>query len=287
MVQSTDLMTPESEYRCDAAWLQIARFHLAEPLDDLLRIGEGYRLDMCLTDRPKNARARYVARWGPNRYEPVGTLFLVRDAEAVHARSDPGQGVLVVCQLRSDAVLGWFEGDLQWTDHRLEAGFDIGSPTIKGLLHRVASELRNPGFAHGVLLESIVMQIAVELQRYCTSVGSGDREGLAPWRLRLIEERLHECLSPPTLRELSELCQISTRQLTRGFRVSRGCSIAEHVANKRVEHAKRLIAEGEGIKVVANALGFASPSSFTYSFRKATGLTPCEFRETLAGLTFG
>ena len=284
MFQSTDLLTVEAGFRCSAATFELGRFHLPVPIDGLLEIGEGYHLDMCLTKRPQNARARYVNRWGPNRFERIGSLFLVRDAEPVHARSDPGEGIMLGCQLRPEAIGEWFDGDLTWTDHRLEAGFDIESATMKGLFQRIAAELRNPGFAHDVLMEAIVTQVAVELQRYCTALGTRKGEGLAPWRLRTIDERLNDQLEQPTLSELAQLCQMSVRQLTRAFRASRGCSIAEYVAAKRLEHAKRMIASGDTIKAVASILGFSSSSSFTFSFRSATSLTPGEFRESVAGL---
>ena len=38
--------------------------------------------------------------------------------------------------------------------------------------------------------------------------------GLAPWRLRLIEERLRELRASPSLSELAALCHLSVRQLT-------------------------------------------------------------------------
>src|SRR3546814_18606710 len=68
--------------------------------------------------------------------------------------------------------------------------------------------------------------LGIELARYCeriNDVQSGG--GLSSWRLRLIDERLHEGRDAPTLTELAELCKLSVRQLTRGFRASRGCSI--------------------------------------------------------------
>ena len=44
-------------------------------------------------------------------------------------------------------------------------------------------------------------------------------------RLRLIDERLADDPSAPPLGELADLCDLSVRQLTRGFKVSRACSI--------------------------------------------------------------
>ncbi len=85
----------------------------------------------------------------------------------------------------------------------------------------------------------------------------------------------------PTLAELAALCGLSVRQLTRGFRASRGCSIGEYLESSRVAHARRLLAAGQSVKSIAYALGFASPSGFCFAFRRATAETPREFRQRL------
>jgi AraC family transcriptional regulator len=285
MPTSEDLMTVDAQYKSAAATVQVVRFHLADPIDDLMHSGRGYRLDLSVTARPRNSRARFVDRWRPQRFERIGPLFLLREGERVHARSDSGQGAAIVCRLQPEPLRSWFNGDLEWTDQRLEASFDISCASIKTLLLRMGGEVRAPGFAHRVLVDSMATQLAVELHRYCTTIDPrADRAGLARWRLRLIDERLAESHVDPTLAELAALCKLSVRQLTRGFRVSRGCSIGSYIAERRLDHAKRLLVEGQCIKVIAGSMGFSSPSSFSYSFRRATGLTPGQFRDRSSGI---
>ncbi len=76
-----------------------------------------------------------------------------------------------------------------------------------------------------------------------------------------------------------QLLRMSVRQMTRGFRISRGCSIGTCITERRVEQAKRLLVAGQHIQVIARTLGFGSPSAFCYAFRMATGSTPRAFRE--------
>jgi hypothetical protein len=71
-LQHAYLMTIDARYLYPIATVQTARFHMAEPLDNILHSGKGYRLDMCLTRRTGNPRARYVDRWRSQRFEPVG-----------------------------------------------------------------------------------------------------------------------------------------------------------------------------------------------------------------------
>ena len=131
-------------------------------------------------------------------------------------------------------------------------------------------------------MELISGQLAIELTRYCTDNNEPTVSGvLAPWRLRAIDERLEDFDVPPTLTELSELCRLSVRQLTRGFRASRGCSIGEYIAQARIEQAKKLLSTERSIKAVAYTLGFASSSSFCFAFRRAIGETPRQFKSRL------
>jgi AraC family transcriptional regulator len=282
MLRPEDLVTVEAQAQSEAARIQLTRFHVAEPLDDLLRIRDGYRLDLSLTPRPRNGRARYCDRWGPHRFEPIGQLFLIRKGERLHARNERCSGRAVVCHFEPKLIDDWFGDELAWTEPCLEASLDINAPVVKSLLMRMGEEARHPGFAHQVMLDSMTVQLAVELRRFFTRVGTERAGGgLAPWRLQLIDERLATLASVPSLGELADLCGISVRQLTRAFRVSRGSSIAEHIAQKRIGQAKQLLAEGAAIKAIAYTLGFTSQANFSYAFRLETGLTPRQYREGL------
>ncbi|MCK9562989.1 MAG: helix-turn-helix transcriptional regulator [Bacteroidales bacterium] len=275
-----ELMTVEAELTVPSASTQVVRFHLPEPADHTMRSVESYRIDLCLTPRPRNTRACYPDHWAPNRYERLGELFVVPPGEAIRARSDDVcQQSSVVCFLSPATMDSWFDDDLTWTEGRLVASLDVRETNIRNLLLRLAEEAKHPGFASDVMVELIAAQLAIELGRYCRVASAGPTAGgLAAWRLRLIDERLREVRAAPTLAELAELCRLSVRQLTRGFRISRGCSIGEHVANTRMEHARGMLAADLSVKSIAYELGFSSPSSFCYAFRKATGETPVQFR---------
>ena len=275
------MTTIEAEIRAPAAIAQIVQFIVPEPADDVLCTDEAYWLDLCLTPRPRNARACYRDRWAPDHFERIGEILLVPPGENMRAKSDGGRPQSsILCHFRRDAMRTWFGGDLQWTDRRLRAGLDIENVYIRGLLRRLAEEVRHPGFASEVLVELIAGQLAIELGRYCTEITEAPiTGGLAPWRLRLIEERLNEIRQAPTLSELAALCKLSVRQLTRCVRKSRGCSIGEHVARSRLKNAQQLLATDQSVKAIAYSLGFASPSSFSYAFRRAVGETPREFRQ--------
>ncbi len=281
MIQrGAEVMTIEAELRVPAATAQLVQFIMPEPADNVMHADEAYWLDLCLTPRPRNARACYRDHWAPDHFERIGEIFMVPPGHSVRAKTDGGRPQSsVLCHLGRDAMREWFGGDLQWTERRLKAGLDIENAYIRGLLRRLAEELRHPGFASEVLVELIAGQLAIELGRYCAAITEPVATGgLAPWRLRLIDERLSEIRQAPTLSELAALCKLSVRQLTRGFRTSRGCSIGEHVTRARLKNAQQMLATEQSVKAIAYSLGFASPSSFSYAFRRALGETPREFR---------
>ena len=279
---AADIMTIDAELSSRLGTAQLVRFHLHEPIDKMMgEDDQSYRLDLWLTPRPGNARACYPNRWNTQRFERVGNGFLVPPGESMQARSDGRcQQESLLFHLNTGSVQEWFDEELEWDSRRLMAGLDIRDANIQGLLLRMVQEARQPGFASEMLVELIGAQLAIELSRYCHDVDTrAIPGGLAPWRLRLIDERLQEVDATPTLSELAELSRLSVRQLTRGFRISRGCSIGDYVANTRIEHAKRLLGTEESVKSIAYTLGFSSPSSFCYAFRRATGDTPGQYRQ--------
>lgn len=273
-------VTVNAELRVPVATAQLMRFDMDGPCEETFTEKESYWLDLCLTSRPQNTRARYSDRWAPHRFERVGPVFMLPPNHPLQFKTEGGRQASVVCQLRPEALRQWFEHEIEWTDRRLEASLDVSNTNIRNLLLRLGQEMRYPGFASEALTELIAAQLAIELGRYCTAIDETPTTGgLASWRLRVIDERLAEVGEAPTLAELGELCHLSVRQLTRGFRASRGCSIGDYVAQSRIEQAKRRLTGDESVKSIAHAMGFASPSSFSYAFRRATSVTPRQFRQ--------
>ncbi len=277
----------EAEVRASAATTRILRVDLDRDIDHLKEPSQEYWLDLCLTPRPRNIQAGYPDYWGEHRFERLGEVFLIPPGEAFLARCDhvdptksPTQ-TSIVCSLKASVMDEWCDG-LDWSEKTLVASLDIPDRSIRGLMMRLARETANPGFGGQTMVDLIACQLAIELARHFTSaIDYAMRGGLSTTRLRLIEERVRQPGRAPTLEELADLCGLSVRHLSRAFRVSRGCSIGSFVEQCRLETAKQLLLTGEPIKGIASTLGYASPSSFTYAFRRATGATPGQYRRKL------
>jgi AraC family transcriptional regulator len=273
----------DAEVCLHVATAQVARVSVINPVDQMRRELGYYRFDLCLTSRPGNARACYSERWSSHRFERIGNLFVFPAGEVVHTKSDVApEQTSVICHIHPDTMSEWFDGDITWTERRLERCLDIRNSNIRNLLVRLADEVLHPGLASELFAASITAELGIELVRHCNEIKEGPaRGGLAAWRLRRIDERLNELREAPTLPELSQLCNLSVRALTRGFRVSRGISIGEHVSHRRTEHAKLLLAAGHSAKSAAYAVGFTSAASFSAAFHRATGETPSDFRSRM------
>lgn len=272
-------MTVEAEARTALMWAQLVGHHMPAPVESVLHHPADYQLNMCLTPRPLYTRASYRCHWGPHRHEPLGEIFLIPPGEELHVRGSGGEQATLTCQLEAAAVHGVLGRDIQWTSQRLHTALAISNSRIRNLLFRIAEEIRHPGIALDAMLDSLGRQLAIELGRHFLEIADKPAAGgLAAWRLRLIDERLGDNPTAPGLEELARLCGLSVRQLTRGFRVSRGTSLGAYIEQLRMEAAKRRLLDGESVKGIAGAMGFASPSSFTFAFRRATGTSPTAFR---------
>ena len=274
-----NLATVNAELQLPSATVQLLQKDAQELCEGIFRPDNVYWLELALTPRGPDARARYADIWGAHRYTRVGPVLMMMPEHIVQFELQTWPQTSLVCQLHADAVRNRCQMDFEWTDRQLEACLNIPNPVIHDLLRRLAHELRHPAASSEMLAEALVIQLSIEVGRFCASLGkSRDVGGLSPWRLQIIDKRLAGIGSPPSLQELASLCNISIRQLTRGFRISRGSSIGDYLAQTRIEIAKRQLAEGRPIKSLAREMGFSSSSSFTQLFYRVTGLTPTQFR---------
>lgn len=261
----------------------IARLNHGQPARNLFRRDDVYWLDLCLTPRRANARGRYADHWGPARFVQLGALFAFPPQQTLELHSPGGRHASLICALGAESVERWFPPGFVWTDRRLEATLNIASDVLVQLMTRLNHELRDPQTGYRELCTLIVQQLAIELGRYLGGASEPDESGgLAAWRLRLIEERIFDpSQTYPTVQELAAMCRLSTRQFARAFRASRGCSPGDYLAQTLIETAKRRLYTTEPLAQVAASLGFATQSSFTAAFRRATGVTPGQFRKRL------
>jgi len=95
----------------------------------------------------------------------------------------------------------------------------------------------------------------------------------------LVESRLDADL---TLQELAAAVGYSRSHFLRAFHATTGVTPHRYLLNRRIERARRLLAEADmSIAQVAYFCGFSSQAHLTVAFRKVCGLTPGEYRREL------
>jgi AraC-like DNA-binding protein len=122
-----------------------------------------------------------------------------------------------------------------------------------------------------------------ESQKYKTS--SMDAEQQSQLLARLKEVMRNEkpfMQSQFSMPDLADRLKVSVHQLSQAINDGLGRNFFEMTAEHRIEEAKRLLKEKSNIKVeeIAEEVGYNSKSSFNTAFKKLTGMTPSEWRNT-------
>jgi AraC family transcriptional regulator len=234
-----------------------------------------YHLQLSLLHFPEHGRGCFPEDWGTNRFERIGQLFLLPAGHVFRARTTCPEQSSIVYHFAAEALEKWFEEGIQWNVPQLEHSLALADPEVRRLMVRIGQELRNPGFASEAVIELMAGEVLIALARQLRKVERPSLQGgLSPWRLRLIDDYLDEHSARASLTDLAQLCQLSVRQLSRAFRLSRGCSLGAYIAQYRMEEARRWLASGLPVKEVARHVGFNSTSNFSAAFRRLTGETP-------------
>jgi transcriptional regulator GlxA family with amidase domain len=103
------------------------------------------------------------------------------------------------------------------------------------------------------------------------------RHSLSERAEKFLQHELHEDVS---VARLAEHCGTSERSLLRHFRSHYGVSPLAHIQRLRVERAKALLeASRLSFDEIVERCGYSDVSSFRRLFKRATSLTPGDYRE--------
>ncbi|HVV17313.1 MAG TPA: AraC family transcriptional regulator [Polyangia bacterium] len=161
--------------------------------------------------------------------------------------------------------------------------FSFEDPLCRDLLLSMVAEAEAHGAAARLYVESAAVVVAQRLVlRGVGRVTPRPRPGLPTAVLRRAKEFLHDRMNRnPGITELSAAVGMSVDHFSRMFKRSTGLAPHQYLCDIRLEHAKRLLAEGRTpIIDVAYEIGYANPSQFSAFFRKRTGLSPSAYRRT-------
>ncbi|ALR21862.1 MULTISPECIES: AraC family transcriptional regulator [Sphingobium] len=213
--------------------------------------------------------------------DPPGDIVFLPKGGAFAALSEPGEHSLLCLTFANERAMQLFEED---SIADLTPCQDVQIGRVRQGLARLVEELRNPGFGQDILLESMALLLVVELCRHFRHAQYDDRGvyGQMPgWRLRRIKDRIEaELASTLSVADLATEIRTSPRHLMRTFKATTGTTLTDYIAGRRIARAQEQLAQDDAmIKVIAGNCGFQSAAAFSAAFRKATGMTPREYRE--------
>jgi AraC family transcriptional regulator len=152
----------------------------------------------------------------------------------------------------------------------------------------VLSEMMSPTAAGRMLVETSSLLLAARLahshlETEFIRLPVRSRHRLDDRRLRrvlaYIEEHVVEDI---TVADLANVACLSIWHFTHAFAATMGVPPHRYVSQRRLERAKAMIASRRAsLAEIAIACQFSSQSSFTRAFRRATGITPAEYRHAL------
>lgn len=169
-------------------------------------------------------------------------------------------------------------------DHQyvLLPGDSESESEIFPILNQMLAEIHNKQAEYQKVCDSLLNILLIKLQR----IGHISMELEIKWKSkecehlkRFIDLNFTEML---TLDKLAQHTHLSKYYLVHAFRKETGYSPIHYLNMKRIEEGKRLLmSTNHTIAKISQHLGFSTQSYFCYCFKRMTGSTPVEYRQTV------
>jgi AraC family transcriptional regulator len=155
---------------------------------------------------------------------------------------------------------------------------------LAALILGMEAEVSSGCLAGPLYSESLSLALAAYVAaRYSTGTRSEEpRAGrLSQRQVSMVREHIRANLGGPlSLTGLADVVQLSPNYFSQVFRNSVGVTPHKYVLNERIREAATLLANSNTpLAQVAYMLGFASQSHFADTFRRATTMTPKQYRK--------
>jgi len=153
---------------------------------------------------------------------------------------------------------------------------------IGALMAGVETEILNDCPSGTLYAESISLTIVSYLWgKYSVRHSIRELNGLSPAKFSILMEYFRENIGRDiSLLEMGGIIDMSPKHLCRCFKQATGESPYQYLLKLRINEAKRLLRKGSfSMTEVAYSTGFSSPSHFSTTFRKSTGMSPRSFQK--------
>lgn len=147
---------------------------------------------------------------------------------------------------------------------------------LKTLLREIRS--KEPDFEN--ICQNLLQILISHIMRRSHIELAAAPENKATRECRFIEQYINEHFKEDiSLQTLSDLTYLNKYYLAHAFKNYKGISPINYLIQLRIEEAKLLLeTTNNSIAKISSQTGFSSQSYFTQTFRKATGISPREYR---------
>jgi AraC family transcriptional regulator len=164
----------------------------------------------------------------------------------------------------------------------IEPAIGLEDPVLAALLEAIAAEVLRGGSSGARFAEAMLLAVATQLGRLFGTERQV-RGGVAGRALRLVTDFVDAHLERELgVADLAAQVGLSTAHFARAFKESTGLTPQRFVMRRRLERARRFLADTElAIGDIAAACGFYDQAHLARLFKQRYGESPRDFRETL------
>lgn len=163
---------------------------------------------------------------------------------------------------------------------------DTADPTLRALADAIASEIRHPGAASQLLIDSLTQALSLHLLRaHHADCGrllfrTDATERLTPIQRRLVVEQIETRLAENVrLADIARAAGLTETILLKRFRATFGTSPHQYFVQRRVDRAVDLIrTTAMPLAEIAHATGFSDQAHMNRMVKKCRGQTPGALR---------
>jgi AraC-like DNA-binding protein len=165
-------------------------------------------------------------------------------------------------------------------------------PTLGSTVEWLFAEAFHDHCGRNAVMDRLFELLVIQLLRHFLSepvssgqrIGSGMLAGLADLRLAKALNLMHAQPEKTwTVADLADAASMSRASFAAHFRDVVGQTPADYLLGWRVSLAQKRLREGRAIALIADEVGYESPSALARAFRRKTGSSPREWLGALEG----